>query len=120
MANSILPASLKKRLPAVMALLLTVAFSSLFFSRRELADRSFLTSVEMRWVDAKFRTRGERPKGGQEVVIVGIDDKTLARTGSVRVFQRDRWATLISQLAQAGPKAIGFDITFQDVDVSSP
>ena len=119
MAKSILPASLKKRIPAILALVLTLAFAWLAMNRLDLNDRSFLTSLEMRWVDAKFNIRGDRP-GSNDVVIVGIDDKTLAQLGSVRVFQRDRWATLISKLAEGGPKAIGFDITFQDTDVSDP
>jgi len=119
MVNSILPASLKKRIPAILALALTLAFAWLAMNRLELNDKSFLTSLEMRWVDAKFRTRGDRP-GSNDVIIVGIDDKTLAKLGSVRVFQRDRWATLVSKLAEAGPKAIGFDVIFEDPDVSNP
>src|ERR1700674_3970858 len=113
MVKMTLPVSLKKRIPAMLALVSMLGFAWLAMNRLELNDRSFLTKAEMLWVDTKFNTRRERP-GGSEVIIVGVDDKTLARLGSVRVFQRDRWATLISRLAEAGPKAIGLDITFQD------
>ncbi|HLH31805.1 MAG TPA: adenylate/guanylate cyclase domain-containing protein [Terriglobia bacterium] len=116
MANS-LPAALKKRIPAVLALVLTLAFAWLAINRLDLSDGSFLTSLEMRWLDAKFSVRGARP-AGSDVVIVGLDDKTLDQLGSGRVFQRSNFATLVSKLAAAGPKVIGFDIAFDDKDVS--
>lgn len=119
MGNSTLPPSLKKFIPALLALVSTGAFGVLAFNRLELADTSFLTSLEMRWVDAKFRLRRPRP-AGNEVIIVGVDEKTLDKLGSVRVFQRTNWATLVSKLGEGHPKAIGFDITFQDRDVSDP
>lgn len=114
---SLVPASLKKRFSTILAALITLAFCWLSLTRLDLADVSFLTSMEMRWVDAKFRVRGARP-GGNDVVIVGMDEKTLAALGSSRVFQRSNFATLVARLAEAGPKAIGFDIMFQDRDVS--
>jgi adenylate cyclase len=73
----------------------------------------------MRWVDQKFRWRGAR-SGSKEIVIVGLDEKTLDKLGSARVFQRTYFATLVSKLATAHAKVIGFDITFQDHDVSNP
>ena len=103
----------------VLATLLTVAFTSLAWNRLDLIDSSFLTSLENHWMDAKFRLRGARP-GSSDIVIVGIEDKTLAQLGSGRVFQRRHFATLIKKLAEAGPKAIGFDITFHDPDTSDP
>src|ERR1051326_3151148 len=109
----------KKRIPAVLALVLTLAFTWLYVNRIELGDASYLTSLEMRWLDTKFRARGPQ-RGGPEVVIVGVDEKTLAQLGSARVFQRSHFAELISKLAEARPKAIGLDITFQEPDVSAP
>ncbi|HEY2381874.1 MAG TPA: adenylate/guanylate cyclase domain-containing protein [Terriglobia bacterium] len=117
MANSILSASLKKRIPALLALVLTIAFAWLAVNRLDLNDSGFLTSLDMRWLDAKFHARGPRP-GGNDVVIVGLDDKTLDKLGSARVFQRSNFATLITKLAESKPKVIGFDIAFDDVDVS--
>src|SRR6185369_11685968 len=114
MARMVLPPAVKKRVPTILAVVSTLAFAWLAINRLDLADRSFWTGVEMRALDAKFRIRGERP-GGNDVLIVGIDDKTLDKLGSFRAFQRDRWAALISKLGAAGPKAIGFDITFNDV-----
>ena len=116
---SFIPASLQKRFPILLAVLITGAFCWLSLTRLDLADNSFLTSMEMRWMDAKFRVRGHRP-AGNDVVIVGMNDRTLDALGSSRVFQRNHFATLVARLAEAGPKAIGFDIMFQDRDVSDP
>ena len=119
MSNQITPVPLNRRVLTVLATLLTVAFTSLAWNRLDLIDSSFLTSLENHWMDAKFRLRGARP-GSSDIVIVGIEDKTLAQLGSGRVFQRRHFATLIKKLAEAGPKAIGFDITFHDPDTSDP
>jgi adenylate cyclase len=119
MSNNSLPSPLKKGVPAILAAILTVGFFLLTLNRVALTDASFFTGVEWRWVDLKFRFRGERP-GGKEVVIVGIDDKTLDRLGSARVFKRSNFARLVTKLAEAEPKAIGFDINFPDRDVNDP
>src|SRR5262245_5545270 len=119
MTTSTQSVSVKKRIPAVLAVVLSFAFSSLIVERLDLTDSSFLTSLEMRLLDAKFRARGARA-AGDEVVIVGVEDKTLAKLGSARVFQRSNFAALVSKLAEAHPKAIGFDVTFEDADISSP
>lgn len=119
MAKSILPASLKKRIPAILALALTLAFSWLALTGLNLADASLLTTLELPVIDLKTQLRGVRPSTN-EVVIVALDDKTLDKLQSARTFQRTNWATLVSKLSQAGAKAIGFDITFQESDASDP
>src|SRR5262245_17547164 len=119
MPNKKQPTPLKKRVPAILAAILTVGCFLLTLDRLALTDSSLLTGFEWRAIDVKFRMRGEQP-AGTEVVIVGIDDKTLDRLGSARVFQRSNFATLVTKLAEAEPKAIGFDINFPDRDVSNP
>jgi adenylate cyclase len=114
MARSYLPDNIKRYVPAAIAVVLTAIFLFLGLSRLDLVDTSFLTRVEFLWLDQKFRLRNYQPPGN-EVVMVGIDDKTLDRYGSFRVFQRDKFATLIDNISAAKPKVIGFDITFQDV-----
>jgi len=111
MPNSTLPPTLKKFILPLLALVSTAGFGAFAFNHLELADTHFFTSLEMRWVDAKFRMRGPQP-GGSEVVIVGLDERTLDRLGSARLFQRTNFATLVTKLSEAHPKAIGFDITF--------
>ena len=79
----------------------------------------FLTSLDLRWLHAKFRMRGEMAPGN-EVVIVGLDERTTAALGSARVFGRHHAATLVDQIAAAGARVIGFDILYPDADVSDP
>src|SRR5437870_5720609 len=42
---------------------------------------SFLTNIEQRSLDARFRMRGQR-HADDRVVIVGIDEKTLQKVGA--------------------------------------
>src|SRR5262249_200078 len=72
------------------------------------------------WLDYKFRIRGAQPPGGDEVVLVALDGKTLERFGSGRVFQRDVLAKLVDTLAAGKPKVIGFHITYEDPDPTNP
>jgi len=61
MARSYLPESIKKSMPTIIAIVMTVAFLALGFSRLDLTDTNFLTRVEFLWMDAKFRFRGYQP-----------------------------------------------------------
>ena len=108
----------KKSLPLIIALVVTLSSGVVFWNRRDLADSSYLTSLDMRWIDALFRYRGPQSPG-TEVVIVGIDNSTLARLGSFRTLSHDNLATLIDRLADAGPRVIGLDIVFSDQDTSN-
>jgi adenylate cyclase len=122
MANSILPESLKRRVSALLALVLTLAFAWLAINNLDFTNRTglggFLTAVEMRALDVKFQIRGARP-GASEIVIVGVDDRTIKKLGSARLFQRSNFATLVDKIAEGKPKAVGFDISFEDKDASS-
>jgi adenylate cyclase len=119
MGNSTRSASVKKTVPAILAVVLTAAFASVAIERIDLTDPNFLTDLEVRWQDARFRARGARFVGS-EVVIVGLEETTVAKLGSARAFQRRYFATLVSKLAEAGAKVIGFGLTFQDADLSDP
>jgi adenylate cyclase len=113
MARSYLPESIKKRIPSIMAVVLTMVFLVLGFNHRDLIDTGILTRLEFLWMDQKFNMRGWQPPGN-EVVMVAFDDKTLDRYGSFRLFERDKIASLIDHLSAAKPKVIGFDITYPD------
>src|SRR5215467_1581162 len=113
MARSFLPDSIKKRVPSIIAVVLTALFLVLGFNRRDLIDTGFLTRIEFLWLDQKFRFRGSQPPGN-EVVMVAFDDRTLDRYGSFRLFERDKIAALIDRLSAAKPKVIGFDIVYPD------
>src|SRR6185369_7324628 len=103
MANSILPESVKRRIPALLALVLTLAFAWLAINNLDFTNRGgiggFFTGIEMRVLDTKFWFRGARP-GASEIVIVGMDDKTLDKLGSGRMFQRTSFARLVDKIAE--------------------
>src|SRR5690242_14985763 len=113
MARSYLPESIKKRIPSIIAVILTIGFLVIGFNHRDLIDTGFLTRIEFLWLDQKFNMRGYEPPGN-EVIMIGFDDKTLDRYGSFRLFERDKIAELIDRISAAKPKVIGFDITYPD------
>jgi adenylate cyclase len=118
MTNTIPGKSVKKAYSPLIAGTMTLAFLLLAVFRLDLTDPDFLTRIDFLWMDAKFRMRGyEQP--GDQVVLVAIDEKTLQRLGSARVFQRHHFATLLDRLSEGHPKVIGFDMTFSEADVSS-
>src|ERR1051325_3727626 len=92
--------SVAKRRSPIIAGLMTAAFLLLGIYRLNLTDPNFLTRVDFLWMDAKFRMRGYQPPGN-EVVLVAIDERTLQRLGSARVFQRHNFATLLERLSEA-------------------
>ena len=118
MPNNFRPAPLKKRIPALLAAILTLVFFVFAVRHSDLADSGFWSRVEWAWVDMKFVIRGPRA-AGKEVVIVALDGKSLDTLGSARVFQRTQFAKLVTKLAGGQPKVIGFDIVFSDDDVSN-
>jgi hypothetical protein len=119
MARSFLPENIRKRMPQIIAGVLTAYFLLLGAWRLNLTDVNFLTRIEFLWMDQKFRIR-DWQQPGPEVVLVTLDDKTLDRIGSARVFQRHHMATTIDKLAEMKPKVIGFDMVYPDSDPTSP
>src|ERR1051326_3599385 len=119
MATTFGAKSSPKHVPAIIAAVVTIAFLILGFKRLDLTGTDFLTRVEFLWMDYKFKIRGPQTSGN-EVLLVGLDGKTLNRYGSGRLFQRDIFANLVDRLPRAKPKIIGFDITFPDPDPTNP
>lgn len=58
-------------------------------------------------------------KAGANIVIIGIDDKSIAELGRWP-WRRDTHARLLEQLAPAGTRAIGLDIIFSEPDTVHP
>ncbi len=65
---------------------------------------------ELQTYDWRFQLRGERP-ASSEIVLVDIWDDTLAALGRWP-FDRQYHAALIQVLAEAGAKAVVFDVVF--------
>ena len=72
----------------------------------------------MRWLDTKFRLRGEQTPG-DEVIVVAIDDRTLAELGgSARTMIHTVPARMVDAVAAAGARVIGFDVLYSEADIS--
>jgi adenylate cyclase len=112
MLNNTLPASGKKRTPAFLAASITLAFLLLTYFHLALSDTFFLSRADWAWIDTKFHLRGERPGSSQDILIVGLDDRALDK--------RSTLATLITKIAEGGPRAIGFDVNFPEKNPSDP
>jgi len=77
----------------------------------------FLRDIELSSLDLRFELRGKRPHDGN-IVIVGIDEKTLQKIGSFPL-PRKNYALLIDQLSAGGARVIGFDATFPTPETNS-
>src|SRR6478752_5096158 len=72
-----------------------------------------LDDLELQTVDKRFDIRGTQPppKG---VVVVGIDDQSLADIGLRTPYPRSLHAKVIDNLRKAGAGSIDYDIEFSD------
>ena len=75
--------------------------------------------VQVRSADFLFRAADTAVSGGpssDHVVIVAIDDRTLAELGKMSSWPRSYYATLTQRLSAAGASVIGIDVLFSDSD----
>jgi adenylate cyclase len=80
---------------------------------------SGLSAFEDMLIDARFTLRGPRAPATDQVVIVGLDDRTRAEFPEV--FQtRAGWAHLITALSRYQPKVIALDMFFSASEVILP
>ena len=70
-----------------------------------------LRRFDLGTIDARFDLRGERPTP-DDVVIVGIDDKTLTAPDHIFPYSRRFHAQVIRNLAKADAKVIAYDVQF--------
>ena len=91
------------------------AFTVLGGSQRALF--SFITNIEQRTLDSRFRIRGKRAIDDR-IVIVGIDEKTLQKVGAWPI-PRSGYAKLVDQLSAGGAKIVAFDVTFPTPEKNS-
>ncbi len=95
--------------------LVLFAFTGIGENKR--AGFVFVQQIEERTLDLRFALRGER-QHDEQIVIVGIDDKTLQNTGSYP-FPRKSYAQLVDVLHAGGAKIVGFDVTFPTAESNS-
>src|SRR4051794_40690829 len=110
-----------KRVDIALAALVTLAGLALYaftgIGGNTRAFFSFLTNIEQRSLDARFRARGKRPADSR-VVIVGVDEKTLQKVGAWPI-PRNAYAKLVDQLKDGGARIVAFDITFPTPEKNS-
>ena len=70
-------------------------------------------TLDLNTVDTRFSIRGtqERP---DDIVLVGIDDKTFNALDEQWPFPRHLHAEVIDRLREAGAKVIGYDVQFSE------
>ena len=93
----------------VLALIVALALSHIVFDRQ-------LDGLRGQAFDL-YQQLSPRTAARQQVVVVGIDDDTIASEGRWP-WPRDRVAELISAIHSAGVTGLGIDILFSEPDVS--
>ncbi len=110
-----------KRVDAAIAVLVTLGALALYLfvvtGLQRRAALTFLETIEVRSLDARFRARGLRPVDDR-IIIVGLDEKTLQRVGSFPIA-RNYYAQAVDKIASGGPRVIGFDFDFPTPEKNS-
>jgi adenylate cyclase len=76
-----------------------------------LQETDALRRLDLSSVDARFDLRGARATP-DDVVIVGIDDKTLNTPGHIFPYSRKYHAKVIRNLVKADAKVVAYDVQF--------
>ena len=101
--------------------LLTIAVSLLPIFWEAPIFQNFVRSVDYRMQDFMFMLRqklGENPRPTGKIVIVDIDEKSLAREGQWP-WPRNRMGELLRRIGTDNPLVIGLDIVFAEPDRTS-
>ena len=77
-----------------------------------------LENIRLKTFDA-YQQISPRPVTGKEVIVVDIDERSLAKYGQWP-WPRTLIARLVDRISSAGPSAIAFDIVFAEPDRLSP
>ena len=85
---------------------------SIAFAAIRLWAPYYLETLELRALDFRLQVRGP-VSGSDEVVIVGVDEKSLAKVGRWP-WPRSYIATLLSQLTALDAAVVGMDIVFAE------
>jgi adenylate cyclase len=73
-------------------------------------------TLDLNTVDTRFSIRGTQPRP-DDIVVVGIDDKTFNVLDEQWPFPRHLHAEVIDRLSEAGAKVIGYDVQFSEPTV---
>jgi adenylate cyclase len=99
----------KALIPATLTVGTILIVVALFVAQTPVFD-----TIELNWLDLRFRTRGKIPPS-PNVVLAVIDERSLGSEGRWP-WPRSKFAALIDALSRDGAKVIGFDVTFSESD----
>ncbi len=104
---------------AAVAVVIALALSGFIYwlYTQQLACEQYLDSCAVRLTFHPEDRFAPQYDPGPDVVIVGIDDKTMQQ-GRRYPLPRDTYATALVKLQAAGSQAVGFDIAFPDRSAS--
>ena len=100
----------KLKIPILPAALVAVAAFGITLI---LTNLSFFAFMELKGLDLLFTLRGPLTPP-EDIVIVAIDEPSMAEMGQQWPWPRSLHAQLIRKLHQAGARVIGFDILFAE------
>ncbi|GGC64798.1 adenylate/guanylate cyclase domain-containing protein [Chelatococcus reniformis] len=99
-------------MPALLALVLALAWSGLLGAWHLAGRATVLDRLEAPLLDLRFNLAGPRP-APDDIVIVAIDDATVAQSG-IYPLPRSTVTALVDTIARYRPRAIGLDLLFFD------
>lgn len=111
-------AKLSDRTKKIVALILTSLFIGLTLIAFNTKFPLFFTTFDQKFYDVMFHIRGEQ-QGDRDIVIVDIDEKSLATHGQWP-WSRHQVARLLEIMRDQGAAIIGMDIVFPEYDRTSP
>jgi adenylate cyclase len=79
-----------------------------------------LLNLELNLLDYRFKIRGEQNIANSPIVILAIDDQSDESTPARWPWPRSYFAHVIENLNEAGVKAIGIDVIFDQADQNGP
>jgi adenylate cyclase len=102
---------LKNKKLASVILVIVVFLLSLVFS--------FLLKEQFQTLNSKLSdTLYSRNEAREDIVIIGIDEKSVDLLGRFSTWKRGYYASLLEQLSDSSPKIIIFDIFFKNSDLN--
>ena len=85
-----------------------------------LSQMTTAISLEHDLLDYRFRMRGPLDIAESPIVILAIDDQSDQSTPHRWPWPREYFAHVIENLNEAGVKAIGIDVIFEQADINGP
>jgi len=94
---------------------LIIAVLTLFISLF-IANITTIASLELQFLDFRFKLRGSMDVSESPIIILAIDDQSDESTPDRWPWPRSYFAHVIENLNEAGAKAIGVDVIFDQAD----